>query len=180
MARVGERGLAWQGVRVACHITHKDWNWLALETEYLTLPGSNIVAIVTRWTNRTPARMKAGTVVMAWLQPGGTRSNVVAHWSSHGERVLQRRGGFQEQHRSELWAAVENPDTGDTLSLVTSVPDTHIGVMDMALEGVHLQADQSHSFAPHETKETLTWLVLTSGVTSLEAYASLAKVERLP
>ncbi|MCW3053643.1 MAG: family N-acetyltransferase, partial [Chthonomonadales bacterium] len=180
MTRIGERGLEWQGVRVAGKITHKDWNWLGLEVEYLTLAGSNLVAIVTRWTNRSPARMTAGTTVMAWLQPGAARENVVAHWSHDGERLSRRRGGFQEHHQSGSWAAVENPVTGDTLALITSVPDKQIQVGDMAEEGVHLQALQGHTFAPHETKEMLTWLVLTSGLTSLEAYASLAKVERLP
>jgi len=180
MTRIGERGLEWQGVRVACKITHKNWHWLGMEVEYLTLPGSNIVAIVTRWTNTSPARMTAGTTVMAWLQPGGARENVVAHWSHDGERLSRRRGGFQEHHQSGSWAAVENPATGDTLALINSIPDKQIQVGDMAEEGVHLQALQGHTFGPHETKEMLTWLVLTSGQESLEAYASLAKLERLP
>ena len=92
VTRVGERGLSWQGVRVACRLSHKDWSWLALEAEYLTLPGSNLIAIVTRWTNHSAARMQMGTGVMAWLQPGGTRANTVAHWTRGGERMLQRRG----------------------------------------------------------------------------------------
>jgi len=180
ITRVGERGLSWQGVRVATRMTHKDWAWLALETEYLTLPGSNLIAIVMRSTNCSPARMHGWPSVMAWLQPGGTRANTVAHWTRSGEKILQRRGGFSTQAQCGVWGAVENPATGDVLTLITSTPDKHIGLMDMAEEGAHFQAGHDHTFAPYETKETLTWLVLTSGLDSLDAYASLAKVQRLP
>ncbi len=178
--RVGDRGLIWQGVRVGCTITHKDWRWLGVEAEYLTLPGTNLIAIVTRWTNLSSARMEAGISVMAWLQPGGGRSGIVAHRTGGGVRMLTRRGGFQSQHRSGPWAAVENPATGDTLHLITSGPDRDIDVIDMAEEGAHLSAGHPLTLAPHETKERLTWLVLTSGLASSDAYASLAKVERLP
>jgi GNAT superfamily N-acetyltransferase len=180
VTRTGERGLAWQGVRVAAQLTHKDWAWFAVETEYLTLPGSNVIAIVCRWTNRSSARMQAEPAIVAWLQPGGTRANTTAHWTRKGERMVQRRGGFSMQANCEAWGAVENPATGDVLTLITAIPDAHIHLMDMADEGAHLYAGFNHTFAPHETKETLTWLVLTSGSTSLEAYASLATVERLP
>ena len=180
VTRVGERGLSWQGVRVGCRLSHKDWSWLGLEVEYLTLPGSNLIAIVTRWTNHAAARMELWTGVTAWLQPGGTRTNTVAHWMQGEQRMLQRRGGLNSAQKSGPWAALENPDTGDVLSLIASVPDRYIEVEDMAEEGAHLLAIHTHTFAPGETRESLTWLVLTSGVDSLEAYASLAKLERLP
>jgi hypothetical protein len=180
VTRVGERGLSWQGVRVTCRLSHKDWSWLALEAEYLTLAGSNLIAIVTRWTNHSSARMPVATGVMAWLQPGGTRANTVAHWTRDGARMLQRRGGFGMKQRSGMWAAVENPSSGDVLSLITASPERYVGIEDMAEEGAHLHVDHNDTFSPGETKESLTWLVLTSGLDSLEAYASLAKVERLP
>ena len=180
VTRVGARGLTWQGVQVSTHLTHKDWAWLTLEAEYLTLPGSNIIAVVVRWTNRSTARMSGWPGIVGWLQPGGTRTNTVAHWTRDGERMLQRRGGFSMQPKSGVWGAVENPDSGDVLTLITSASDGNVHLMDMADEGAHLYAGFDHLFAPHETKEMLNWLVLTSSLDSVEAYASLAKVEQLP
>jgi GNAT superfamily N-acetyltransferase len=180
VTRTGGRGLCWQGVRVACRLTHKDWTWLALETEYLTLPGSNLVAIVTRWTNRSAVHMPSGMGIWGWFQPGGVRSNTVGYWKQGEERLLQRRGGFAMERRSGPWSAVQNPATGDTLGLITSVPDHPVELVEMAEEGAHLYAGHPHTFAPYETKEDLNWLVLTSGVDTMEAYASLAKIERLP
>ncbi|MCW3097315.1 MAG: hypothetical protein JWL77_2933, partial [Chthonomonadaceae bacterium] len=125
VTRIGERGLSWQGVKVACRLTHKNWSWLALEAEYLTLPGSNLVAVVSRWTNLSSAQMPMATGVMAWLQPGGTRTNTVAHWTRDEERMVQRRGGFGKESKSGPWAAVDNPVTGDLLTLITSAPGIH-------------------------------------------------------
>ena len=180
VTRTGERGLSWQGVRVGCRLAHKDWTWLLLEADYLTLPGSNLVAVVTRWTNHTPAHMHAAASLSAWLQPGGTRTNTVAHGTRHGERMLQRRGGFSLHQQYGAWGAVENPATGDILTLISSGHDRHVNLIDLADEGAHFMASQDLTFAPHETKEMLDWLVLTSSLASVEAYASLAKVERLP
>lgn len=180
VARTGERGLSWQGVRVRCRMAHKNWSWLGLEAEYLTLAGTNLIALITRWTNHSTARMQTSTGVNAWLQPGGTRANTVAYWVRDGEGRLQRRSAVSGARRSGPWAAVENPETGDILALITADPGKHVWVEDMAEEGAHLHINEAHSFAPGETRETLTWLALTSGIEAAEAYASLAKVERLP
>jgi ribosomal protein S18 acetylase RimI-like enzyme len=180
--RVGERGRRWQGVRAVCQPEHKDLRWLQLEVEYLTLPGSNVVALVTRWTNRTDARTwthgEGG--ITAWLQVGGTRENAVLHWESDGQRKHRRRGGFAEGGQAGNWAAVENAVTGDAVVLIASAPRAHVGYDDMAEHGPHLNASGPIQFEPNETKENLAWLVLTSGTAQIEAYAALAKVRRLP
>ncbi len=178
--RIGTRGMRWQGVQVAAEPTHKNWTWLRLEAEYLTLPGSNLVALITRWTNRTAAQMSCDSALVAWTQPGGSRTNSLAHWMDKGERKVQRRSSFQSVYRSTGWAAVENPESRDILAAITSVPEGKIEVLDMADEGAHLMNGFEQSLQPYETKEYLTWLVLTEEPSGLEAYASLARLDRLP
>jgi ribosomal protein S18 acetylase RimI-like enzyme len=180
--RTGERGLRWKGVWVACQPEHKDLRWLHLEVAYLTLPGSNVVAIVSRWTNHCSARMETPGQggIGAWLQVGGTRQNAILHWEHNGERRHRRRGGFGIDGQPDTWAAVENPDTGDHLLIIATEPRAHAGFEDFAEEGPHLIVGGPVTLEPHETKETLAWLILGRDMSQIDAYAGLAKARRLP
>ncbi|HZO91894.1 MAG TPA: GNAT family N-acetyltransferase [Chthonomonadaceae bacterium] len=178
--RVGERGLHWQGVRAACTPEHKDLRWLGVEVEYLTTPGSNVVAVVLRLINRSTAQASTGGGIAVWPQLGGVRENAIVHWESEGERRVRRRGVFQAGGRSGPWTAVENTDTGDILLLVASDPNAHTGFDDWEKDGVHLSTDGHISFEPQETRELLSWLVLCDNIKQIEAYGALAQARRLP
>ena len=178
--RVGAQGLRWQGVRVACLPKHKDLRWLGIELDYLTLPGSNMVALASRWTNRASARREFNANVGVFAQVGGTRENSIAHWERDGVRRHRRRGGFSMEGNSGKWAAVENPETGDTLILVTTEPRSHVDMGDEGKEGPHLQAISPTVFGPNETKERLYWLILADSPAAMDPYASLAQVRSLP
>jgi ribosomal protein S18 acetylase RimI-like enzyme len=178
--RVGERGLRWRGTRVACDLEHKDRRWLRLEAEYLTTPGSNVVALVTRWTNRTDARTTADGGMAAWLQVGGTREHATSHWECEGERRHRRRGGWPADSRSGPWAAVENAATGDSLVLIATDSRAHASIDDQGKEGPHLIASGHVALEPNESREILSWLVLCPDIAQVEAYATLSQVRRLP
>ena len=115
----GETGLQWSGVRVQCAPKHRDLRWLKLETDYLTLPGSDLVAMVSRWINLTDARQTVHGGLAIWAAVGGDRSKAIVHWSKDGEpRQPHRRGPFSMGIRGSKWAAIENPETGHRLEAI--------------------------------------------------------------
>ncbi len=182
IARTGETGLAWQGARVVCEPKHKDLTWLRVEAEYLTCGGSNVVALVTRWTNKTTATMQVpgNGGIGAWLQVGGTHENAVVHADISGERQIRRRGGFGLNTYQGAWKAVENGQSGQTLLMVTT-GNSKAAVHDFAGEGAHLSAEFALTLQPNETREHLAWLVLMQNTYELDAYvAALSLHKRLP
>jgi hypothetical protein len=181
--RTGERGIRWQGARIACEPQHKDLRWLRLEAEYLTTPGSNVVALLSRWTNRNTARMTSpGDVGMAaWAQVGGTREHTTVHWERHGEARQRRRSNFSAEGRSGHRVALENTHTGDLLTLINTTPRGYTYFEDFGEEGMHLLAAAPLEFEPGESKETLTWLVMSRERAQIDAYgAALSQLARLP
>lgn len=179
--RTGTRGLCWEGVRARCDPKHKEWRWLSLELEYLTLPGSNLVALISRWTNRQTARVQFGGGTTVWPQPGGTHANLILHWERDNERRVRRRGGFQMNGGPSPWAAAENPETGDTLLLVSASMDAYVNVRDLGPDGASLTASDPFPLEPGETKERLHWLVLLQDKAEMTAYAAaLSTLRELP
>jgi len=178
---VGERGWRWQGVRMACDLAHKDRTWLRVELDYLTLPGSNALALVLRHTNRTDARRSFSAGLAAWARPGGSVTDTVLHWERAGEPRRRRRGPFAAEGESGRWAAVENSATGDSLVLVATGSRHDAAWEDFSADGAHLQARGPIELGPHESKETLFWLVHTTRIAQAPAYgAALSQARRLP
>lgn len=178
--RTGAQGFQWQGVRVACEPKHKDRRWLRVEVEYLTLPGSNVVAIVSRYTNKATARMTLQGGTALWTQVGGTRENSVAHWEREGTQESARRGGFGFEIFSKRWGAVENPATGDALLLIGANPKATVFMADMAEEGAHCGTVTTTTLEPLETRERVDWLVHTADRTQWDAYRALKETRALP
>jgi len=178
---IGERGWRWRGVRMASDLTHKDRSWLRVELDYLVLPGSNVVALVLRHTNRTDARRILTGGVGVWSQPGGSVADTVVHWERGGELRDRRRGKFGADGESGRWIAIENRNSGDSLVLVAGNPGHNAAWDDFGEEGAHLQARGEIVIGPNATVETLYWLVHTTKRSEAAAYgAALSQVSRLP
>jgi len=194
ISRRGRRGIEWHGLRTVCDFQHKDFRWLRLEAEYLTVGGSNVIALVVRARNKTAAPMDLGTGIMTWLQPGGSAEDAVLHHdrfqplyeqggtTSDRTRQHERRGrGTGMPHiNCDQWAAVENPKTGDTTALIGSRQGGRIEALDFDRDGVHCSSAVSFDLEPEETKEALTWLVLCSSVEQARGYRTLGEVWELP
>lgn len=178
--RTGETGLVWHGAQVSCSPQHKDRRWLELKVEYLTLPGSNCVAILTRWKNKNRCRHHHAARIGVWPQAGGDRSQAVAHWKFGGERRERRRGGFPVSAGAGDWAAVERAGGGGCLQLIAPSPRGHVELSDHGMEGAFLQGDVRLDLPAEETGEALFWLVLTPDASQAEEYAALGRVRRLP
>jgi len=141
-----------------------------------------VIALVTRWTNRNTAKMHTPGPggIAVWVQPGGAREKVVAHWLNKEERRYRIRGGFAMDARSDGWSAVENPATGDSLLVVATDPHGHTDVEDFGDEGPHLMVSGDLQFEPNETREILGWLVHMHDLSQADAYGALSKVRILP
>lgn len=177
---VGEQGLPWEGVRVVCEPQHKDYRWLRIEAEYLTLPGSNVMALLYRITNRTDARMWANGGLAAWLQAGGSREQAVMRWKRDDQPRHRRRGGFGMDVQAGKWGAVENDQNGHALMAVITDPRANVWIEDMAEEGAHLMLGGEYPLEPNQTRETLSWLVVDPPADQRDAYAELNRLRLLP
>jgi hypothetical protein len=192
--RTGERGIQWSGVKVVCDLQHKDHCWLRIETEYLTVGGSNVLALVQRLVNRTDAPQTASAGLWMWPQVGGSVADNVLYYEQ--DRPRYEQAGSTDEHvrvlrhrrRSEYhlephcgrWAAVANPETGDVLALIASHPDASLDAEDVGKDGVFLAAAARLSLEPNESKETVAWLVLCGSVQEAQAYRALGVVWKLP
>ncbi|HSV74249.1 MAG TPA: GNAT family N-acetyltransferase [Chthonomonadales bacterium] len=180
--RTGERGLVWSGVRVWCDLAHRERRWMRIETEYLTLPGAEVIAVVSRWANRTTARMASpdDVGVAAWMSVGGDHAQGVVHTSREGVRERRRRGPFSAELQSGRWAAIENPETGHAVAIATGDPLMRITVDDLASDGAHFSVLGRVEIAPASHVESLAWLAFGPDLAQAEAYGALADLERLP
>lgn len=167
---IGERGFRWKGVRVSTQPPHRDWRWLRLDCEYLTLPGSNLLAVRLRVQNLTSAEMRSRFGIAFWCQPGGEREKAVAIYERGEQAVTRRRGDYSVDVQATSWAAVQHGETGVTLLAVNPAEDGHVEVLDCGREGAHLSAQVELRFMPQESKNSLFWLVLTRHGERVEIY----------
>lgn len=193
--RAGESGIIWRGVRVTSDIEHKNNCWLRMEAEYLTIGHSNVLAVVQRVINRTDAPQEINSGLAFWLALGGDVSNNVLHYtkdrSRYGqtastneqERVSRHRrpNGYEFGTSAGKWAAVENPETGDVISLIASHPRTGIDIGSEGHESAAMfWAGNWTGLEPNESKETVLWLVLTDSVAKAHEYRALGEISGLP
>jgi hypothetical protein len=170
--RIGRDGAVWRGARVTCEPKQRDRRWLRVEADYLSLPGSNVLLTVLRWTNRTTTRMRPERepCLAVWLAAG--QRPTAAHWVRDGRREVQEVGTFSRDMRSESWAAVSDPGSGLAALLVPGGRQAKTYVEDFAEHGQHLGMWMPMTLGPGETREIAAWLVFCP-VEQMDAYAAL-------
>lgn len=177
----GERGYVWKGVRIATKPAHRDWRWLRLECEYLTLPGSNLLATRLRLANQTPARMRSRIEVATWCQPSGEMNRSVAIYERGGQIALRHRTEYAAEIHATRWAAVQHAETGTALLMVNPNPEGGMEIWDCGRHGAHLFADADILFAPNESRQMLFWILLTRDGERLAVYReALQSLPNLP
>lgn len=169
-------GVRWVGAGVVCRPTHRDRRWLQVEADYLTLPGSNVMLILTRWANRTTARreLEHDPCLAVWLAEAG-EGGTEAHWVRNGRREVQHVGEFSRDMRSSTWAAVVDPASDSVTVLVPGSRKAKAYVEDFAQHGQHLGMWMPMTLEPGETREIAAWLVFCS-TAEVEVYAALRDV----
>ena len=194
--RKGKRGIAWHGVKVGSDLEHKDRCWGRIELEYLTFGGSNVLAMVQRFINRTDAPQHQGNVGTAiWPAVSGSVADSVIHYlqscpcyeqaASTDDHVQVQRhlrlGEYGFEPPSGRWIAAQNPKTGDALTVIASHPDTRAGVQSEGKEfGNTLWTSGWFSLEPNETKERVFWLVIGDSLAEMRKYRVLGEIWELP
>lgn len=195
VGRAGERGLTWSGVRLTGDLTHKDWRWLRLETDCLTLGDSNVVAVVQRWINRGNGRFwpSGGLAVQPAFGPAADPAEPpapVLHYDElrPGEAArtwtrtprLRRPDAHGMQAPGGTWAAAEDPTTGQTLALINGDPRASVQAQFERELGVALLSAGSVELRAGETADRLAWLVAAPSRADAERYRALEAVWQLP
>jgi GNAT superfamily N-acetyltransferase len=191
--RAGKYGIMWHGVKVASDIQHKYDRWLRMEIEYLTIGGSNVLAIVHRFINRTNAPQGTRSGVCLWLTPD--YENDVLYYiqnrpryeqassTNEQERILRHRrhSEYEFETFGKRWAAAENTRTGGVLALIAPHPDTNISVEATGKNVSNiLNVDGWVALKPEETKEIVSWLVICNSVSEAQEYQALVEMWELP
>ena len=153
---------------------------LQLEVEYLTVGGSNLLAVVSRYTNLTtrPRHFNAGAV--AFVQPGGSREALQSIIERDGSLHCKKPTLYGRDLRSDDWGAVLRPNTDAICMLVAAADRSQIEVEDWGEEGPGLSMSNFVALGPQATIETICYFVLTKGVEKARAYAALKDLKQLP
>ncbi len=182
-------------MKVCSDLQHKDDCWLRMEIEYLTIGCSNVLAMVQRLTNRTDASHWAESGIGAWLAVGGSISNNMLHYTqarpcyeqaaSTGEHTRVMRQRYRDEYSFESprgrWVAVENPETGDVIASIPSHPRARIEAgVESQSAATFFWIDDGTNLEPNETKETVSWLVLSDSVKEAQKYRALEEICELP
>lgn len=107
---------AWQGLRLSAPLPRAPG--LALHCDYLTLPGSNILAWRATLANEGGAAVQPSLALECYLRPDAA-GPLTAHYRRDGRQWLQRQGGKMARVEAGQWCAVERPG-GECAALVVA------------------------------------------------------------
>jgi GNAT superfamily N-acetyltransferase len=170
----GHDGRRWQGLRVQSVLQTLGLRGLEMETEYLTLPGSNLLALRLTVRNRTSAVLPVDAALVAYLQPGGT--------TAEGELLLEPTGDLRLRRvqrslgvRRDTWVAVRNPHDGRTIALVAGAAgnERHLRGLDWGKLGAHAGLRGDFHLPAHAEQSMLAYLVLAQDEEEAAAYRAL-------
>jgi hypothetical protein len=171
----GASGRHWRGVRLHATLTGKGLRGLELVISYLTLPGSNLVAIRSVVRNPTSAVLPITAGVIAYLQPGGTTEGVelLVRSDSTAPRLL--RAQRTEEAATDGWVAAHNPRDHTTLALVAAAGDHNAAVkaVDWGNLGGHAGISAPLRLDPGREQAFLSYLVLARSEEEARAYHAL-------
>ncbi len=163
-----------------------------MEIEYLTFGGSNLLAIVQRFLNKTEAPQGTEPGLYVWFAEGG--DNDVLHYiqnrpyyeqaasTNDQKRVIQRRkrGDYEFEGICGRWAVSENTKSNAFLALIASHPNIHAGIECSKQASNLLWTTGWLGLEPEETKEIVSWLVVCDSLKQAQDYRALAEIYHLP
>lgn len=171
--REGLLGQTWRGVALTAAPEHEDLVGLGLTAEYLTLGGSNLVAVAVRTTGGYgPIELAYGALVFP--APGGSSADAIVHFQ-RGELWSQRPNGTAHAV-VDGWVAVENPRTGDVVALVAGSSDTTLRVVHQGRDLTMLAATIERSIdRTGPDREAIAFLVVGKSLAEARLYQSLVR-----
>lgn len=162
------QGLAWQGVRLMSELQREPLRGLAVEIDYLTTGGSQLLKAVLRVVNRTEAICKVeGGWATFWAPDGNASENVL-----YGEDWQSKRTDFMDAWiHAGYWGAVVNPATGTTAIVVC--PEPIIKLMDEGRSATSLNPHAEMTIPPLADMKRVVYFVVASDLSLARAYACL-------
>ena len=175
----GQDGRTWTGLAVSTALHGRGLAGLALRAVYLTLPGSNLLALRLTLRNATSATLGVEAALVAYLQPGGAVEDAELLLDPAGRRRL-RRAQRTIDVAADRWIAARNPASGTTIALVpTRGPDARVVGVDWGGLGVHLGLRFQPRLEPHGEQSALAYLALARDEAEAAAYRPLEGAEGL-
>ncbi|MBV7327818.1 hypothetical protein KFU94_06070 [Chloroflexi bacterium TSY] len=174
---IDQQNLPWQGVRLDGKPVEESTQGIRIQLDYLTLPGSNVLKLVFRVINNTPVYRKAE---LAWpgfgiyCQTDGNVANGTLHADSPYVGEIQRKRSEQNtDFVVDNWAAVENPETGRAIVVVSGERAHQLEINDADKKGGHFYVGHGQDLPPNGQHEMVTYLALTESVEEAKRYAVL-------
>ncbi|MHB9089821.1 MAG: GNAT family N-acetyltransferase [Chloroflexota bacterium] len=164
-------GATWTGVRLGSDLSNPAG--VRLETEYLTLGGSNLLLAIVRLRNNTAAPQRVQTFLGCYLRLEGDVEHTVLRYLAEGEHNTRREAFDVWLAPSADWAALESERGGLTAALVSLTPWAYVQAYDLGLEGAHLFNVGEALLAPGQTTEYDSLLALTDSATKARRYRAL-------
>jgi hypothetical protein len=179
--RRGTRGLLWRGAGVTCQVRHAETRWLTLTVEYLTIGGSNLVALVQRLTNTSGAfqEVPVGFIVFPAVTPD-TRVHYEVRATEERDAVVRQRAPMPYSFRfgDARWVAMET--AGATLVLTPLAPEGEAGGWLLNREAAGLHTTLPLRLEAGETREKLAWLAVVDEPRQARGYRELGALRELP
>ena len=167
-------GHTWSGVRLSAELDREHNRGLDVEVEYLTLGGSNLVALVARLdTHGAPLRGVPG--FFCFPAPEGSTKGTIGHYRRNGLHSRRQVGGLEA--RAEGWCALESEATGRCLVAFTPDPWTALTLdHDEEYLRFHLQGTPESALdaeASGKPVEVIAYLAIARSIEEARVYRLL-------
>jgi hypothetical protein len=178
--KIGLQGVEWRGVKVLCEPEHRLYRWLRLETEYLTASDSDIIAIISRYINKTTASQKFNGGIRIFLRIGCERDSIL-HFQRDGKSYRKKRTNrYASGVNCGSWAALENPKTNE-LEIIVVARGIDIFAFDYSEDlGMHPTISKEFTLKPEEAKEIVSYLIIRDNKINPEDYSVMTNLRELP
>ncbi|NLG26345.1 MAG: GNAT family N-acetyltransferase [Chloroflexi bacterium] len=166
------QGLRWLGVRLATQLSREQFKGLAVEIDWQTLSGSNVLRTVVRVCNLQGAeqRVIAGHELYGALGAAPTALTLL------GEGISRQPNHSSSRNQRQAWGALVNQQTDRALLLIS--PDDDVVLEDVGQCGRLLRAERELRLAAHEVHEVVSYAVLTDSPAAAQGYRALRELAR--
>ncbi len=172
--REGKQSIPWEGLRLWADLEHEKVRGLRFEVEYLTVPQSNVIAVLATLRSTGPARAITYRLeVSPSVEP--EMPLLVLPDQENFTRGGMRGGASPSGQR---WISAEYPESGRNLVLV-GTPGGAVDGRDMGTYGVSHRALLHTVVPPNGAVRSRNYIVLANDRHQAALYATLADLEDL-
>lgn len=169
--------IKWQGLKLTSNYNERRLRGVELEIEYLSIPRSKILAILTRITNNSTQLIKLNYLLCCFLNISKKKSIL---YFERNDNLYHRKGTcYSAQVIIDEWAAVKNFDLKVMESLISTNKESMLEAMDCGRDGMHLFENTNLKIGHGEKKEMITYVVITPGLEKLRGIKNFLKKDEL-